>query len=120
MSAPILEVTDLVVRFGSGKSQTTVIAGVSFDLHEGDQPSPADHQVDVVVPQPESVRFDAPPAADQKRHGHALTPESAAVAGIGPLGHGNRQARARHATMLADRAEGGEIISAAAGATNCR
>ena len=36
MSAPILEVTDLVVRFGSGKSQTTVIAGVSFDLHEGE------------------------------------------------------------------------------------
>jgi peptide/nickel transport system ATP-binding protein len=36
MSAPILEVQDLVVRFGSGKSQTTVISGVSFDLHEGE------------------------------------------------------------------------------------
>ncbi|MET0830174.1 MAG: dipeptide/oligopeptide/nickel ABC transporter ATP-binding protein [Microbacterium sp.] len=36
MSAPILEVRDLVVRFGSGHSQTTVIHGVSFDLHEGE------------------------------------------------------------------------------------
>jgi ABC-type glutathione transport system ATPase component len=36
VSAPILEVRDLVVRFGSGHSQTTVIHGVSFDLHAGE------------------------------------------------------------------------------------
>ncbi|BDZ65089.1 ATP-binding cassette domain-containing protein [Agromyces mangrovi Wang et al. 2018] len=36
MSEPILEVEDLVVRFGAGKSQTTVIKGVSFDLHAGE------------------------------------------------------------------------------------
>jgi ABC-type glutathione transport system ATPase component len=36
VTEPILKVEDLVVRFGSGKTQTTVIKGVSFELHAGE------------------------------------------------------------------------------------
>jgi peptide/nickel transport system ATP-binding protein len=36
MSEPVLSVEDLVVRFGSAKTGTTVIKGVTFDLHAGE------------------------------------------------------------------------------------
>jgi len=36
MTEPILQVEDLVVRFGSGRAQKTVIQQVSFDLHPGE------------------------------------------------------------------------------------
>ncbi|MCS3444169.1 ATP-binding cassette domain-containing protein [Microbacterium phyllosphaerae] len=36
MTEAILQVEDLIVRFGSGRSAKTVITGVSFDLHPGE------------------------------------------------------------------------------------
>ncbi len=36
MTEPILQVEDLIVRFGSGRSAKTVITGVSFDLRPGE------------------------------------------------------------------------------------
>jgi len=36
MSEPIMQVEDLVVRFKAGRSEKTVIKGVSFDLHRGE------------------------------------------------------------------------------------
>ena len=59
-------------------------------LDERHQRPPSGHQIQLLMPQPETVGLDGPAAAHEIGHGHPLTPETAALARVLPLAARNQ------------------------------
>lgn len=77
------------------------VGAPGLDLHERHLPTPADDEINVVVPQPKAPIQDTPAARFQKGDRRLLALVTEHVAGVGPLAHGFGLISGRHGLKMA-------------------